>query len=480
MTQPVSAAATLDIGSAPRHRDVKAVGNRAQEDVGSRSPHRQSRHLENATTRLSHAALREAEAPSLDADQREDARLLDEDGVKTSFAELVDAQQAKDVGRKDVTDAPAGQSAFADQSTHVLHNVVRQHFSGWQYATSIGNKEAPVEKTPFLPNRDARIDDVVSSDILDAGAPQNDADFSLETVKAETGFVGDAAAKLTEVHAPQKASPLHAHINPARVQSDIEASEALNAGGDDGEVVASMPVTVDGSDAQDSSEQHESSPRDNSDHSAVPLASARGSDAPPPGKSQEFVSLPGPQVHRALQGALAEVSPASSTQHAVLDVLDLQQQSSGARTIRTLDLALDPVSLGAVHIRLDLSSKSLNVEISAARADTALQLMQDRDALSRNLTDAGYDVSSLSVVAAPTAADGSQPSFSSPSQSHSSAGQAFSGARQDGRFGAGADGGQGQSWSDQSGDRHRQDDARRSQADAQDGTRASVRAALYV
>lgn len=69
--------------------------------------------------------------------------------------------------------------------------------------------------------------------------------------------------------------------------------------------------------------------------------------------------------------------------------------------VKTLDLQLEPESLGAVTIKLNLSSAGLEVDVQASQAMTANLLEKDKHALSEGLTDAGYVVSAVDISAVP-------------------------------------------------------------------------------
>jgi chemotaxis protein MotD len=68
------------------------------------------------------------------------------------------------------------------------------------------------------------------------------------------------------------------------------------------------------------------------------------------------------------------------------------------QVIRTMELTLSPVDLGSVTLRLSLKSNVLSVEAEATKASTAKLLSDDRDALTKSLRDAGYDVSTLKIT----------------------------------------------------------------------------------
>ena len=66
--------------------------------------------------------------------------------------------------------------------------------------------------------------------------------------------------------------------------------------------------------------------------------------------------------------------------------------------MRAIELTLSPADLGSVTLRLSLKSNVLSVEAEATKASTAKLLSDDRDALTKSLRDAGYDVSTLKIT----------------------------------------------------------------------------------
>jgi len=75
------------------------------------------------------------------------------------------------------------------------------------------------------------------------------------------------------------------------------------------------------------------------------------------------------------------------------------QPSAGA--IKTLDLQLQPETLGQVTIRLSLSDSGLAVQLETARQRTAELIGNDKQSITRGLSQSGYSVSSLEVTVAP-------------------------------------------------------------------------------
>ncbi|HXE00699.1 MAG TPA: flagellar hook-length control protein FliK [Hyphomicrobium sp.] len=79
--------------------------------------------------------------------------------------------------------------------------------------------------------------------------------------------------------------------------------------------------------------------------------------------------------------------------------LPLQNRTMApGQVMRTMELTLSPADLGSVTLRLSLKSNVLSVEAEATKASTAKLLSDDRDALTKSLRDAGYDVSTLKIT----------------------------------------------------------------------------------
>jgi chemotaxis protein MotD len=97
-------------------------------------------------------------------------------------------------------------------------------------------------------------------------------------------------------------------------------------------------------------------------------------------------------VLNALTGGTGEAPQANAS-------LALQNRPMApGQVLRTMELTLSPVDLGSVTLRLSLKSNVLTVEAEAAKASTAKLLSDDRDALTKSLRDAGYDVSTLKIT----------------------------------------------------------------------------------
>jgi chemotaxis protein MotD len=97
-------------------------------------------------------------------------------------------------------------------------------------------------------------------------------------------------------------------------------------------------------------------------------------------------------VLNALTGGMGEASQANAS------LPSQNRPMAPGQVIRTMELTLSPVDLGSVTLRLSLKSNVLSVEAEATKASTAKLLSDDRDALTKSLRDAGYDVSTLKIT----------------------------------------------------------------------------------
>ncbi|MGP0060184.1 MAG: flagellar hook-length control protein FliK [Beijerinckiaceae bacterium] len=72
-----------------------------------------------------------------------------------------------------------------------------------------------------------------------------------------------------------------------------------------------------------------------------------------------------------------------------------------ATSVKTLNLQLQPETLGQVTIKLNLSDSGLAVQLEAANQQTAELIDKDKQAFTQGLSDSGYSVASLVVSVAP-------------------------------------------------------------------------------
>ena len=101
----------------------------------------------------------------------------------------------------------------------------------------------------------------------------------------------------------------------------------------------------------------------------------------------------------ALPAAAAPTSDAIATAATADPAAVLAQPASGA--IKTLNLQLQPDSLGPVTIKLNLSDGGLAVQLEAVHRQTADLIGKDKQAITQSLSDSGYTVASLDVRVAP-------------------------------------------------------------------------------
>ena len=68
-----------------------------------------------------------------------------------------------------------------------------------------------------------------------------------------------------------------------------------------------------------------------------------------------------------------------------------------ATAVKTLDLQLEPDSLGQVTIRLNLSGGGLDLEVNASRSTTVDLIEKEKQSLSDQLRQSGYSVAGVEV-----------------------------------------------------------------------------------
>jgi len=104
-----------------------------------------------------------------------------------------------------------------------------------------------------------------------------------------------------------------------------------------------------------------------------------------------------------------------------------------AGPLKVLHVKLEPEDLGAVVLKMRLVDKSLELEVVAARQETADLLAKDRDMLTRALRGSGY-MADVVTISASTAPDGGQPTGDNRAGAQASSGQ--SGAQAGGNRGS--------------------------------------------
>jgi Flagellar hook-length control protein FliK len=136
-------------------------------------------------------------------------------------------------------------------------------------------------------------------------------------------------------------------------------------------------------------------------------------------------SIPSLSGGRNGAGAASAAGPGSnagSSFQAAADSLSQAAQSSGG-AIKTLNLELQPETLGQVTIKLSMSDNGLAVQLEAAHQQTADLLDKDRQALTQKLTQAGYTIASVEVSGTPHASHLSGDTPSQQGQADANAGR---------------------------------------------------------
>ena len=106
------------------------------------------------------------------------------------------------------------------------------------------------------------------------------------------------------------------------------------------------------------------------------------------------------QVEKGVLDALT--SDPSKVQQANTPLTLQDRPTVSGQVMRTIELTLSPADLGSVHLRLSLRSNTLTIEAETSKASTAKLLNDDRGILKQNLSDAGYDLSTLKITDAGT------------------------------------------------------------------------------
>jgi chemotaxis protein MotD len=134
----------------------------------------------------------------------------------------------------------------------------------------------------------------------------------------------------------------------------------------------------------------ESETQDLPDAAGAPASGRTESPAP-------ATSLPAATLRQLAERIASE---AASTDRAV-NHGTAHEKTAAPSAVKVLSIALAPVELGSVNIRLSMRGDALVVEIAADRQDTARLLHQDREALSRLLQASGITTDTVIVLSRP-------------------------------------------------------------------------------
>jgi chemotaxis protein MotD len=103
-------------------------------------------------------------------------------------------------------------------------------------------------------------------------------------------------------------------------------------------------------------------------------------------------------VLQQLAGTIAqEIESAGAAPSAWVDPTSVGRQPVGHEPLRILKVALEPAELGQVIVRLRLTGETLELRVTADRAETASLLDRDRHLLSRILESSGYSAGDITV-----------------------------------------------------------------------------------
>jgi flagellar hook-length control protein FliK len=100
-----------------------------------------------------------------------------------------------------------------------------------------------------------------------------------------------------------------------------------------------------------------------------------------------------------LAGAIAQAieSDGAAPLASAADSTLVARQPVGHEPLRIFKIALEPAELGHVTVRLRLTGQTLELRVSADRAETASLLDRDRHLLSRILEASGYSAGDVTV-----------------------------------------------------------------------------------
>lgn len=142
--------------------------------------------------------------------------------------------------------------------------------------------------------------------------------------------------------------------------------------------------------------------------------------------------------------------------------------------VSILELELTPVELGLVRVRMRMGTGGLEMQVSAAKAETAELLKGDLSRLADTIRDAGYDVDTVSIQ---SSGDGFRPQITSAPRVADAGSSAFAGAGSQGSN----DGGTGQNAREGSGrgdntatTTYRKDDDAQTASDGERARRGSL------
>jgi chemotaxis protein MotD len=115
---------------------------------------------------------------------------------------------------------------------------------------------------------------------------------------------------------------------------------------------------------------------------------------------QQIVDATSSVLTSPMQTSQDSTASSSVAASASLNSLLATAQPS-APSIKTLDLQLEPPTLGTVSIKLNLSADGLAVEVQANQSTTVDLLQKDKQSLTQGLSGAGYTVSGVDISLAP-------------------------------------------------------------------------------
>jgi flagellar hook-length control protein FliK len=254
---------------------------------------------------------------------------------------------------------------------------------------------------------------------------------------ADAGSILTAATQVSSLAAPPIATPAPLDANKASSTSAASSPSSSRAGSG---LVASDPSVISISNALDAATTSQSSSATSPDSFQIQVTGLTAATHFAPVARLSPVQ----QISNAVVASLS--SPFGAQNSSAASDLGDETGASGptdtlaqiaqpsATSIKTLDLQLQPETLGQVTIKLNLSDSGLAVQVETANQQTAELIGKDKQSLTQSLSNSGYSVATVDVSVAPQNAS----HFSSDASSQQ--GQADPNAGQSGGQPSGNDG----------------------------------------
>lgn len=236
---------------------------------------------------------------------------------------------------------------------------------------------------------------------------------SVSQMKEKTGF--DAAVKVTASHQSwfQSANPLRNSLvsmairldgkegsfrfSNDKVTGDMEAASAAPELSADNAV---EPLQAFGNQeasdrGNDNAAAREGSRRGLSAEAAIGTSKAATATRVSVSENENgAVAPPYQQVRTAVAEAIVNATSNQKTDYVSLYA---DRPTTSHLTLKTLEISLEPADLGRVHVKMNLASRDLKLEIEASKATTAQMLANEQAALKRELLSDNAELSTVLV-----------------------------------------------------------------------------------